>query len=152
LPPLQILVGQATAAGHAQPLDHREPTPLGARRPLQRGRQSGENGSCSREPCYPAQARTQHPSIPSRHHVHTTKNQARWLGQQLPPRLVRTYAIALPQAGRGDPRSSAGSYANQTRYHFIGHLSWKLSWLSLTMVATVFSASAPAASLTTSCR
>src|SRR6478736_4090519 len=105
LPPLQILVGQATAAGHAQPLDHREPAPLGARRPLQRGRQSGENGSCSREPCYPAQARTQHPSIPSRHHVHTTKNQARWLGRQLPPRLVRTYAIALPQPS---PRKRAG--------------------------------------------
>jgi hypothetical protein len=34
--------------------------------------------------------------------------------------------------------------------HFIGHLSWKRSWSSLTMVATVFSESAPSASLTTS--
>ena len=41
---------------------------------------------------------------------------------------------------------------NGTRYHFIGHLSWKRSWSSLTMVATVLSESAPSASFTTSCR
>src|SRR6267143_5279848 len=38
------------------------------------------------------------------------------------------------------------------RDHFIGHLSAKRSWLFSTMVATVFSASWPSASFTTSCR
>src|ERR1700712_5539611 len=36
--------------------------------------------------------------------------------------------------------------------HFIRHLSWKRSWSSLTMVATVFSESCPSASFTTSCK
>ena len=37
-------------------------------------------------------------------------------------------------------------------YHFIGHFLACSSWLSLTMVATVFSVSSPSASFTTSCR
>ena len=39
-----------------------------------------------------------------------------------------------------------------TADYFIGHLSWKLSWLSSTMVATVLSKKSPLASFTTSCR
>src|SRR5207247_8555139 len=44
------------------------------------------------------------------------------------------------------------SCAGRRQAYFIWHLSWKPSWASLTMVATVFSASWPSASLTTSCR
>src|SRR6185437_6845123 len=44
------------------------------------------------------------------------------------------------------------SLVSKIRAHFIGHLSWKRSWSSLTMVATVFSDSSPPAPLTTSCR
>ena len=47
---------------------------------------------------------------------------------------------------------SAAALPSKIRAHFIGHLSWKRSWSSLTMVATVFSESWPSASLTTSCR
>src|SRR6266852_128796 len=49
-------------------------------------------------------------------------------------------------------RASATAVLARTHDHFIGHLSWKLSWLSLTIVATVFSESWPSASLTTSWR
>src|SRR5580704_11944879 len=49
-------------------------------------------------------------------------------------------------------RERTAAASKRTRDHFIGHLSWKLSWLSLTMVATVFSESWPSAHLTTSCR
>src|SRR6185437_3480313 len=41
---------------------------------------------------------------------------------------------------------------SKIRAHFIGHLSWKRSWSSLTIVATVFNESWPSAPLTTSCR
>ena len=41
---------------------------------------------------------------------------------------------------------------DQVMDYFIGHLSWKRSWLFSTMVATVFSESWPSASFTTSCR
>src|SRR6185437_276293 len=49
-------------------------------------------------------------------------------------------------------RASAAAAWTQSPDHFIGHLSWKRSWSSLTMVATVLRESWPAASLTTSCR
>src|ERR1700730_7610631 len=54
--------------------------------------------------------------------------------------------------GKQRQRASATAGLGKTLDHFIGHLSWKRSWLSLTMVATVFSESAPSVSFTTSCR
>src|SRR6201993_3354228 len=63
---VQIHLPQAVAARYPQPLGHREPTPLGARRPFRRGSQSSTKGQLPREPRYSAQARPQHPPIPSK--------------------------------------------------------------------------------------
>src|SRR5579872_6541764 len=89
------------AASHSQPLEHREPAPLGARRPLRRGWQSRAQGQCSREPRHSPQARSQYPASPSRQRFHSAQNQTRRLGQCLPFGHTQSYAIALPPAGRG---------------------------------------------------
>src|SRR6202022_4804579 len=48
--------------------------------------------------------------------------------------------------GKQRQRASAAAVLGRVPDHFIGHLSWKRSWSSLTMVATVFSESWPSAS------
>src|SRR5207253_3279640 len=78
------------------------------------GRQPGEDGQCSREPRRPAQARTQHPSIPSRSRIHTSKNQACRLGRQLPSRHTWSYAIALASPGRPACPSRASGWSSLT--------------------------------------
>src|SRR5258708_253422 len=64
----------------------------------------------------------------------------------------RYTSIQLIMHQEKQQRASAAALLRGTGDHFIGHLSWKRSWLSLTMVATVFSESAPSVSFTTSCR
>jgi predicted transposase YbfD/YdcC len=95
-----IMRNKSLATRHSQPLAHREPTPLGTRRQFCRGRQPLALRPCSREPRYSAQARPQHPPIPSQSHTDTAQNQARRLGRRLPPRHAQSYAIALPLQGR----------------------------------------------------
>jgi predicted transposase YbfD/YdcC len=62
---VQIHVRRTLPANHPQSLDHRKPASLGARRPIQRGWRSRKKGQRTREPCHPAQARTQHLALTS---------------------------------------------------------------------------------------
>ena len=52
-----------------------------------------------REPCAPAQARSQHPSVSSRSLFHTPEKQARRMGRNLPAKPHQSNAIALPCGG-----------------------------------------------------
>src|ERR1700722_2538016 len=67
-------------------------------------------------------------------------------------RVSKDEATDLQNICRREMQRRAITAAAQRRDHFIEHLSWKRSWSSLTMVATVFSESAPSPSFTTSCR
>ncbi|MGC0391484.1 hypothetical protein ACVIU7_002565 [Bradyrhizobium liaoningense] len=66
--------------------------------------------------------------------------------------LASEYAEATPHPALRATFSHKGRRCNVACGYFILHLSWKRSWSFSTMVATVFSASWPSESLTTSCR
>ena len=90
-------------------IGHREPTPLGARRPFRRGPQSFALRPCSRKPRHSAQPCPQHPANSSGSSLPAAQNQARRLGQCLPHGSPQPYAIALPLAGRGELRHAVSA-------------------------------------------
>jgi hypothetical protein len=53
--------------------------------------------------------------------------------------LTRRFAPTSPRKRGEVIKRQCRSCTSRANPHFIGHLSWKRSWSSLTMVATVFS-------------
>ena len=100
LPVVQIPAAQTLPAGRTQSLGHRERAPLGARRPLRRGRKPRTKGQCSRELRDLAKARAQHPPNPSPSRLLAPQNQARRMGRHLSHGYNQSYAIALRSRGR----------------------------------------------------
>jgi predicted transposase YbfD/YdcC len=78
--PFQIHLSRAAAPCHPQPLGHREPAPLGARRQFCRGCQPLALRPCSREPRHSPQTCPQHPANPPGSSFPAKKNQTRRLG------------------------------------------------------------------------
>lgn len=103
-------------AGYPQPLGHREPTSLGARRSFRRGSQSSPKGQCPRELRYPPQACPQRSAVPSARRLDPAQNKAFRMGRCLPPRHARSNAIALP---RGAGEGTAGRECNRPPNRFL---------------------------------
>src|SRR4051812_2043894 len=68
------------------------------------------------------------------------------------PNLIKPQQVISSYLNKKRQRICATAVPSKLRAYFIAHLSWKRSWSSLTMVATVLSESSPLSSLTTSCR
>src|SRR5581483_9545995 len=101
---VEIHVAKKTSARDPEPLEYREPTALGTRRPFLRGSQSSAKGPCARESCPLAKARTQYPANASTSGLDTPQNQTRRLGRRLPVAGNQPYAIALQRRGIGTTR------------------------------------------------
>jgi hypothetical protein len=93
-------LSRADARRRQDPLDHRKPAPLGARRRLRRGSRPQPQGQRTAEPRPAAEAGPQHRPSSPRKGLNEEKAQARRMGRRLPPLHARPYAIALPLRGR----------------------------------------------------